>query len=71
MLVLSRRTGRRIHLPDLDVVITVVGLQGGRVRLGISAPPNVAIKREGLMPIEWDAADNADQHPAAVERCHE
>jgi len=46
MLVLSRRIGERIVVPDVDVVFTVVSVQGSQVRLGVSAPAGVAVYRE-------------------------
>ena len=46
MLVLSRRIGERIVVPDVDVVFTVVSVHGGQVRLGVSAPAEVAVYRE-------------------------
>ena len=46
MLVLARRLHERILLPTLDTTIQVVGIQGNLVRLGIEAPPAVAIFRE-------------------------
>lgn len=45
MLVLSRKKNERINLLGIDVVITVVEILGNRVRLGISAPPEVEIVR--------------------------
>jgi tripartite-type tricarboxylate transporter receptor subunit TctC len=38
MLVLSRRSGEQIVLPDLGIVITMVAVTGGRARVGIVAP---------------------------------
>jgi carbon storage regulator len=46
MLVLSRRIGEQIVVPDVDVVFTVVSVHGGQVRLGVSAPAEVAVYRE-------------------------
>jgi len=46
MLVLSRKVGERILVPDFNVVITVVSVKGNRVRLGFSAPAEVAVYRE-------------------------
>ena len=46
MLVLARRLHERIILPALDTTLQVVGIQGNLVRLGIEAPPAVAIFRE-------------------------
>ncbi|QDV38012.1 carbon storage regulator [Tautonia plasticadhaerens] len=44
MLVLSRKLEQRIVLGD-GIRITVVAIEGGRVRLGIEAPPQVAVVR--------------------------
>jgi carbon storage regulator len=48
MLVLSRKVGERIVVPDYDVTITVVAVRGDQVRLGISAPVDVAVHREEI-----------------------
>lgn len=45
MLVLSRKLGEEIVLPDLGVSIKLVDVRGHRVRLGISAPPSVVVMR--------------------------
>jgi len=52
MLVLSRKLNESIIIGD-QIGITVVGLRGNVVRLGIEAPDDVAIMREELL----DAAD--------------
>ena len=45
MLVLSRRRGESVTIgPDIRVV--VLGMKSGQVRLGIEAPPAVAVHRE-------------------------
>ena len=49
MLVLSRRKSERIKLGDA-IVVTVVGIAGDRVRLGIDAPLDVLVLREELEP---------------------
>lgn len=50
MLVLSRRVGEKIVI-DGGITIEVVGiLSGNRVRLGITAPGNVTIWRDELLP---------------------
>ncbi len=48
MLVLSRRVGERILVPDFDLAITIVAIEGSRVRLGISAPADVSVYREEI-----------------------
>ena len=48
MLVLSRKVREQIRLPGLDVVVTVLEVSGGKVRLGITAPDEIAVVREEL-----------------------
>jgi carbon storage regulator len=48
MLVLSRRIGEQIIMPEQDVVVTVVAIHGNRVRIGITAPSEVPVYREEL-----------------------
>ena len=45
MLILSRRLGEAVKIGD-DVTVTVLGVKGGQVRLGFTAPPNVVVHRE-------------------------
>jgi carbon storage regulator len=47
MLILTRRIGERILIGD-DVEITVLGVRGSQVRLGIQAPPHVSVHREEI-----------------------
>jgi carbon storage regulator len=49
MLVLSRRESQRIKLGD-SIVVTVVGVSGDKVRIGIDAPADVLVLREELEP---------------------
>ena len=47
MLVLSRKTGECVRIgPSIEV--KVLELRGGRVKLGFSAPPEVAIQRDEI-----------------------
>ena len=48
MLVLSRRVGERIRVGS-DIEVSIVEIQGNRVRLGFSAPDDVRILREEIM----------------------
>lgn len=59
MLVLSRRVGERIVLPEMGVVLTVLDVRGGHIRLGISAPPKVAVYREELWLSKRAAEDGS------------
>ena len=45
MLVLSRKVGEKVII-DGCITVTVVAVDGTRVRLGITAPPDVRIDRE-------------------------
>jgi len=45
MLILSRRLGESVKIGD-EVTVIVLGVKGGQVRLGFSAPPNLAVHRE-------------------------
>jgi len=47
MLILSRRTGESITISD-DITVTIVGVSGGQVRLGITAPREVRVLREEI-----------------------
>jgi carbon storage regulator len=46
MLVLSRKVGERVVVPELDLAVTVVAIDGNKVRLGFSAPAEVEVYRE-------------------------
>ena len=47
MLVLSRRVGESITIGE-NVVVTVVGINGNQIRLGIAAPREVRVLREEI-----------------------
>lgn len=47
MLILTRRVGETLMIGD-DVSVTVLGVKGNQVRLGINAPKNVAVHREEI-----------------------
>jgi carbon storage regulator len=49
MLVLSRKVGEEILIAD-HIRVTVVAIQGNKVRIGFTAPPDVSIYREELVP---------------------
>lgn len=48
MLVLSRKRGQKILLPDLGVTFTILEVRGDRVRVGISAPSGMMVHREEI-----------------------
>jgi carbon storage regulator len=58
MVVLSRRAGERLVVPHCDLVVTVIAVKGNAVRLGISAPEDVAVYREEVWRrVRQDAHD--------------
>lgn len=47
MLILTRRVGETLMVGD-EVTVTVLGVKGNQVRLGVSAPKEVAVHREEI-----------------------
>jgi carbon storage regulator len=47
MLVLTRRTGETVHI-STDIIVTVLGVDGNRIRIGIDAPRQVPVVRGEL-----------------------
>ena len=47
MLILTRRVGETLMVGD-DVTVTVLGVKGNQVRIGVNAPKAVAVHREEI-----------------------
>ena len=47
MLILTRRIGESVVIGD-DIHITVLGVKGNQVRLGVNAPKDVSVHREEI-----------------------
>jgi carbon storage regulator len=62
MLVLSRKLGEQIVIPDRGVVLTVLALRGNEVRLGISAPSDVDVYR-GELWLRLNPSGRAEASP--------
>lgn len=79
MLVLSRRLGEALKIGD-EIEVSVLGISGNQVRLGIKAPVNVAVDREEIylrkknekqkLSQEQDKGDKTDSNrpPIIVKR---
>lgn len=62
MLILSRRESERVHLGD-DIVLTIVRVNGDKVRIGVEAPPHIKILRTELEVSAQDINPVHDQQP--------
>jgi len=47
MLILTRRVGETLMIGD-DVTVTVLGVKGNQVRIGVNAPKHVSVHREEI-----------------------
>jgi carbon storage regulator len=61
MLILTRRPGERVVIGE-DILVTVMGVSGHTVRLGIEAPRGVSIYREEI----WLAVKEENRAAAAA-----
>lgn len=80
MLILTRRTGETVMIGD-QITVTILGVKGNQVRVGINAPKTVPvhreeiyerIKRERLGEKPQPSKEPANEYvkePAASERC--
>ncbi len=65
MLILTRRVGETVMIGN-DVTVTVLGVKGNQVRIGINAPKNVAVHREEIFErIKREQQGEPDADPVA------
>ena len=66
MLILQRRPGESLRIGD-DIEVTVVAIEGGKIRLAISAPKDVTILRSELIGARETNRDAAMEQTAPAE----
>jgi carbon storage regulator len=65
MLILTRRVGETVMIGN-DITVTVLGVKGNQVRVGVNAPKEVAVHREEIyerIKREEEAAGGAIKRP--------
>lgn len=63
MLILTRRVGETLIIGD-EVTVTVLGVKGNQVRVGVNAPKNVTVHREEIYERIRQEGDSEGSDPA-------
>lgn len=72
MLILTRRVGETLMIGN-EVTVTVLGVKGNQVRIGVNAPKDVAVHREEIFERikredETKREDDDDGEPRSLQR---
>ncbi|MEH6517286.1 MAG: carbon storage regulator CsrA [Halioglobus sp.] len=62
MLILTRRVGESLMVGD-EITVTVLGVKGNQVRIGVNAPKEVAVHREEIYNRIHDGDDDSEGNP--------
>jgi len=68
MLILTRRVGETVMIGN-EVTVTVLGVKGNQVRIGVNAPKDVAVHREEIyerIKREEERDSHSDVPPAKI-----